>query len=296
MPYYCDTTFIGLVSSISYLFFIVFLLLLLAGDIHPNPGPSQHLKAIHINVCSIRKKIPLIQAQLKDFDILTISETWLSDSVCNDDILLNGYHPPVRKDKPNAPYGGVAIYVKDNLICKSPPDLDNPLLEAVWVETKLGQDTLLVGSFYRPPDSKVEYWTLVDNSIEQVGSLSHKYIVLGDFNADCSNEIPNHLQDIISKNNLYQLVTSPTRITDKRSTTIDLVLTPCRDIVSDVSVLPPVCSDHSGLVCTSIRIVGYTRLSPIRAYRREKSVCTSICLVYPIRIFAFKVIAPLELR
>ena len=192
-----------------------------------------------MNARSIRNKISLIQAQINTFDIITVSETWLKPSIENDTILLNGFHPPLRKDRPTEPWGGVAIYVSNKLICKARPDLDIAPLEAVWAETKIGQDTLLIGSFYRPQDSGVAYWRLIDDSIQRAGNTPHKYIVLGDFNTDCTNGIPTNLNNLLVKNNMFQLVTSPTRVTENTSTIIDLCLTPCRDIVGDVSVIPP---------------------------------------------------------
>ena len=74
------------------------------------------------------------------------------------------------------PHGGVAIYVKNSLICKERHDLSIPQLEAVWIETKIGQDKLLIGSFYRPPNSKSDYWNLIDQSIKIVYSTPHKFI------------------------------------------------------------------------------------------------------------------------
>ena len=83
-----------------------------------------------------------------DHDVITISETWLSADIKNNEISVNGYHPPVRKDRSDDPHGGVAVYVKNSLICKERHDLSIPQLEAVWIETKIGQDKLLIGSFF----------------------------------------------------------------------------------------------------------------------------------------------------
>ena len=45
-------------------------------------------------------------------------------------------------------------------------------------------------------------------------------------------------------NNLTQVIREPTRYTDDTATLIDIVLTPCPDVIQTVDVLPPVCSDH----------------------------------------------------
>lgn len=67
----------------------LYLLLLLAGDIHENPGPNStcssdtditsgiphHLSFVHHNVISIRFKLDILYSELKDFHILAFSET-----------------------------------------------------------------------------------------------------------------------------------------------------------------------------------------------------------------------------
>ena len=67
------------------------------------------------------------------------------------------YHP-IKRDRPNDPHGSGFIYVKDNLFCKPRPYLQVNDLEAMWDETKINQVGLLIGSFYSPPDSRVNYW------------------------------------------------------------------------------------------------------------------------------------------
>ena len=158
--------------------FVFTLLLLLCGDIHPNPGPpynNSNLSIVHNNICSLEHKTLFIEAELSKFDIITLSETWLYDGISNENIHINGYLPPIRRDTPgNAGYRGVAIYVKEDLICKHRPDLEVQDLEAVWLETKVNQETLLVGCFYRAPDTRVGYWELIDNSISKAINTPHK--------------------------------------------------------------------------------------------------------------------------
>ncbi|PFX14826.1 hypothetical protein AWC38_SpisGene20987 [Stylophora pistillata] len=87
----------------------------LAGDISPQPGPSFQLKnsglsfgpksrglaRAHLNIRSLLHKIDqvnLIMGGVKSFDILSFSETWLNDSVTDDEILMPGYSC-VRRDR-----------------------------------------------------------------------------------------------------------------------------------------------------------------------------------------------------
>ena len=95
------------------------LLLQQSGDVHPNPGSSsvysdtssasaasilisfdfaKHLSFVHYNVQSVFPKLDVLFAELCDLDILAFSETWLNSSITNDDLLLQLYHSPERKD------------------------------------------------------------------------------------------------------------------------------------------------------------------------------------------------------
>ena len=240
-------------QSRTYLIFnavSIIMLILLSGDIQLNPGPthrqtnSNKISIIHLNANRIKNKIDQIELQTKDIDIITVSETWLTPDINDDTITLKGFHKPIRKDR-EGEGGGVAIYVKDNLILKPRPDLNLQNLEAVWVETKIDNDKLIVGSFYRPGSKPVSYWDLVDQSIKKVASTGNRFIVLGDFNTNYLHNPSKHLLDIISLNNLHQLITTPTRYTDTTATCLDLILTPMEDIIKEVGVLTPICSDHS---------------------------------------------------
>ena len=78
----------------------------------------------------------------------------------------------------------LTTHVKNNLYCKPRPDLHVNNLEAVWIETKLNQENLLVGSCYRPPNAKIDYWKFISDSIQKANNTMNKYIILGDFNTD----------------------------------------------------------------------------------------------------------------
>ena len=72
---------------------IISMLLFLAGDLELNPGPhdspldvSHNIKDLslcHINVQSLVHKVDLVAVELSCHDIITISETWLDNSINN---------------------------------------------------------------------------------------------------------------------------------------------------------------------------------------------------------------------
>ena len=225
------------------------MLLLISGNVHPNPGPSpsSDFHVVHINCRSLTKeKKILIETESNKFDVITLSETWLKDKHTDQEMNIDGFHTIIRKDRPNnIGWGGVGIYVKNKHYCKRRPDLEVNNLEAVWIETKIDKKSFLIGSFYRPPNSRVEYWDLIAESIRKANSTNSTIIILGDFNTDFHKNIPVRFRDIINRFNLRQLINTSTRIAENTATCLDLILTQTTDFVSDIDVLPEICSDHA---------------------------------------------------
>ena len=189
------------------------LLLLRSGDIESNPGPTPNyeIKIIHLNARSIPKHISDVETECNKYDIITCSETWLAPHHTSAQTDLLHFHPPIRLDRPlnhsgggvatdrplhhsgggvatdrpsNHSGGGVAIYVKRHLFCKHRPHLHVPGLEAIWIETKINKETMLIGSFYRQPSATVDYWDLIRQSFWNVNNTGLKCIAFGDFNSD----------------------------------------------------------------------------------------------------------------
>jgi hypothetical protein len=99
---------------------IVNLLLLISGNVHPNPGPKQHgLILAHLNARSlcIPDKFSEISAlvSLHKFDVLGVSETWLNANISNDQLIISGYNSPLRNDRVGYRGGGVAMYIANHL-------------------------------------------------------------------------------------------------------------------------------------------------------------------------------------
>ena len=50
-------------------------------------------------MCSFLSKLDVVSDELSDFDIISLSETHINNSITDDDISLTGCHIPIRKDK-----------------------------------------------------------------------------------------------------------------------------------------------------------------------------------------------------
>lgn len=132
------------------------IILLRSGDIQPNPGPCpaelniscdsgsylsssnttarNHISFVHYNIQSLVNKIDVLYTGLREFDIIAFTETWLNNSILSSELLFNGFHEPIRKDRPFDSHGGVAIYVNQNIPFKRRPDLELNQIECIWIE------------------------------------------------------------------------------------------------------------------------------------------------------------------
>jgi len=100
-------------------------LILLSGDIHPNPGPTpvhtNHLSVYFLNAQSL-KATNKKHSKLLDFknmihilqpDIIAINETWLIKEIPNSEITNEDEYAVYRKDRhEDTQGGGVLIMIK----------------------------------------------------------------------------------------------------------------------------------------------------------------------------------------
>ena len=87
---------------------IIFLSLLLinAGDIELNPGPdtsqndtgsvvdsliSSYFSVVHYNIQSILNKVDLIGSELRNFNIICLTETWLGPNTTDETLRIDNY-------------------------------------------------------------------------------------------------------------------------------------------------------------------------------------------------------------
>ena len=229
---------------------VLWLVLLLqqSGDVHPNPSPSsvtsdtssasaasipsfidfvKHLSFVHYNVQSVYPKLDVLFADLCDLDILAFSGTWLNSSIKNDDLLLQLYHSPERKDRIGDSHGGVMIYVRDTIHYIRRRDLEPQGIECLWIELTLKHKHVLFGLFYRPPNSTAPYFSSVEDSIHlAVDTGFPDILVTEDFNFNMLNIQSSYkIKDLCEQHALKQTINEPTHFTEHSSSLLDIILT-----------------------------------------------------------------------
>ena len=73
------------------------------------------------------------------------------------------------------------MYVKNNIPCKRRNDLEKDNIECLWVEINVRNKKILVGIFYRPPNSNDLVFSNIENSKGMVVDTGiADIIILGD--------------------------------------------------------------------------------------------------------------------
>jgi len=202
----------------------------------------------HLNTRSILPKIDEIKMILtnSNLDILTISESWLDNSILPHEIEIAGY-TTLRKDR-NRHGGGVMQYIKNDLNFKERSDLEHENIEATWIEVPniTKNEKYLICSYYRSPEKQIDYFNDTIDMINKATNEGKGMIICGDFNWDykLDETLATHkvkqLEDLFT---MQQIVHKPTR-TESGNKILDLILTTNPDNHIYTDVLPLGLSDH----------------------------------------------------
>ena len=274
-PKYTITNVIGLT--------LLFQLLLLCGDIHPNPGPISHstfsdITVCHANVRSLKsqnsdglyEKFEYIKCNLAGkYDIITISETWLTDKNNSSEFILANYQTPFRNDRVltngTLGYGGVLAWVSSNLACKRRKDLEMESLEIMWLEIRSQNNKFYLCVAYRKP-GKADFWDQFQANINSVSEIAGaKIIITGDLNADLKTSEGRKLIDFSLVNGLTIHITKPTRYSKVTDSILDQVLTNIPQFVKSTAVSCPVASSDHCVVEFSLLF----RIRKAKSYERD---------------------------
>ena len=185
-------------------------------------------------------------AYCSPFNVFCISESWLSGSIYDHEIISSDY-VLYRNDRASRG-GGVFIAVHNSipssLIC-APSDL-----EIVCIS--LSSSHIILCTVYIPPACGEDYLLSVINHLSDIVSSNKKCIIVGDFNLpdihwsslSCTSILSHHFCDFIFDFNLSQHVMVPTHT---QGNVLDLVVTSPDVNISNLMVTHPapcIASDH----------------------------------------------------
>ncbi|CAG9132815.1 unnamed protein product [Plutella xylostella] len=252
-----DDSFASANSTLSYLSADDDLTLgqVLSKDFAPH---SKQLNVCHINAQSI----PAHYSELLDTfssgtsHAILVSESWLKPTLPSTSYCLPGYIL-VRNDREGCRGGGVAIYLKSNILYKvlAHSQARNAPAEYLLLELNLGCKVLL-GVVYCPPTN--DYFSSLESVLEiHVSNYSH-HLVMGDFNTDLlvSDSRSRKLLSIVDSVNLKVLPLMATHHSNTSDTLIDLILSSDDSLIATHGQhLAPGFSRHDLIFCSyKIRI------------------------------------------
>ena len=231
--------------------------LILAGDVHPHPGPvNKSLKFCHWNLNSIltrnKIKISLIEAynSVFHYDLFAISESLLNDSIKDDEIHIEGFSKEIfRSDHPSGKkVGGVCLYFKENLPIKRRKDLEF-LQETVISELSLGRKKIFFIVAYRSPNQTNDEFDIFHEKLQDIlDSVKDEkpqcIILTGDLNCRSNQWWPGDtnttegiaLDALLESNDLTQLIDQPTNIESRGVSCVDLIITDQPNLLVDYGI------------------------------------------------------------
>ncbi|CAK1588609.1 unnamed protein product [Parnassius mnemosyne] len=146
----------------------------------------RNFNIVHINAQSIPAHYPDMLASFVSDNVhaILVSESWLKPCLPSISYSIPGFQL-IRNDRTARGGGGVAIYLRAHipisivrLSSQFPAENE---AEYLFIEVLLSHNKLLIGVFYSP-SSTVDYFTTLDNLLEELTPLYKHTVLMGDFN------------------------------------------------------------------------------------------------------------------
>lgn len=141
------------------------------------------------NVRSLKNKLDSFHTSLVAnlqpggfYNFFALTETWLTTDVMDSELNIPNY-TIFRNDRVNRRGGGVLLGCHNNFVCRRRQDFERNDLELLLVEVRLSsRNKMLLGVFYRPPNSGVEPLEALADTLTIVSSHYNNICIVGDFN------------------------------------------------------------------------------------------------------------------
>lgn len=145
------------------------------------------LSLFYQNVRGLNTKINQARTfvNANNYDIICLTETWLSDGVMSSEMFNSNYH--VHRHDRTTHAGGSLIAIKTSLRSVRLPELESDVVEDVWVKIRLDKTWLYLCCVYLPPHNSVTTPLIrefLKNLYDVMSSIEDgaRVLVMGDFN------------------------------------------------------------------------------------------------------------------
>lgn len=260
-------------------YFLLVLIILLAGDVDVNPGPAhcsrQQCRMLYSNIRGLHANLNDLIASSCKFDILFCSETLVSNFRSPKELLIPDFKQPhLLKRKDRIRGQGMAAYIRKGFPAYRKQSYECDCHEVLIVKVCGKHSNFYLIAVYRNPDANDDIFDCLLNSMASIQENDRKaaFLFVGDFNAHhkewLNSKSPTDCHglraiDFSTESGCDQLVHSPTH---KSGNTLDLIFTDTPGVVTTNVGSPIGTSDHSfvsaviktqqaaPLICTSRKI------------------------------------------
>jgi len=248
-------------QSLNHSSLLISLLLLLAGDIEVNPGPTspQFLNTSHLNIRSATTITADLDkpAALQEFvtdnnlDILTLSESWLS--IDTPPSILNSLTPPgfsiIHSPRITGLGGGLALIYRSSIKMSKILLPNCSSFESLCIRcTTTAKPSLsfILLMIYRPPSSsKSDFISDFSFVLEDLATSPSELIITGDFNVHVDQPNCSFASSFLNLLDVFSLTQHVTFPTHSSGHTLDLIITrSCSTTISSINFTDPNISDH----------------------------------------------------
>ena len=137
-------------------------------------------RGVHIAIRHLKPKVDNMKVLLdqnRSIYIFGLCETFLNDSIDNEQIHINGFKFE-RKDRlntvahPSGKGGGILMYVAEHIDYSRRKEIESTDIESMWIEIEIkNSKSYLICSVYRPPSSNIEWCESFSKEIEKALTL-----------------------------------------------------------------------------------------------------------------------------
>jgi hypothetical protein len=240
--------------------------------------PLSKLKCYYFNARSILNKIDDLRHIISssNFDLIFITETWLTENFENSFLLNNTSYSIMRHDRATQKGGGVACIYK-KLVTPIPVvhAVQNEFHDIIAFDVKTEKEKIRFCVVYFPPNHAQDDEKKLKESLDKICDIKHDLFVLGDFNKPGINwqdlNIQNsYLAQFCMENGLTQIIDEPTR----GDNILDLLFCSNVLLVNQFHVREPFAnSDHNSIYFDLIFIPPDHTYTKIRNYFKADYDC-----------------------
>ena len=221
-------------------------------------------------------------------------------SILDNEIIYNQSYKIFRRDRPSkfvtdtgatkVGGGGVLIGIRSDLEIESNTikTIKNKCsTELLAIEIKFRDGTkMCIATYYRTRDMKDQNHNIIDRNLKALAEKYGKLLLVGDINLptvnwhqqSSSNGLETKFINSFNDIGFEQLILEPTH---KLSNTLDLLLTTCPHMITDLNVDPlPICgsSDHSTITFNISKKAYLSKVKRRKLYNFKKANWTSLNL------------------